>query len=256
MRKLIHVAYLESEGDHTREQIINIKKAGFDGVFLQWYNFPGLDISFEDQVKLCNELRLSIEFAHLEYREMEYIWMRGEKGDQITEGFIKDLNDCKRNGIDLVVMHTLRRVENTPAPNELGLERWKRIVKEAEKLGVKIALENTRLEVYLDYLFKHIKSKNIGLCFDSGHYHCNYKDDFDLLKYKNRVLAVHLHDNNSVSDEHLIPFNGTNDWNKIIKMLRKVNYKGPITLENYRFADDDPKEPLEYFKKARKAAIK
>ena len=32
-------------------------------------------------------------------------------------------------------------------------------------------------------------------------------------KFKNRIFAVHLHDN----DQNLLPFDGTIDWNKTIK---------------------------------------
>ena len=36
-------------------------------------------------------------------------------------------------------------------------------------------------------------------------------------KFKNRIFAVHLHDNDQSDDQHLLPFDGTIDWNKTIK---------------------------------------
>lgn len=70
-----------------------------------------------------------------------------------------------------------------------------------------------------------------GVCFDVGHYHVHFKDEFDFEKIKNRVFAVHLHDNDQTDDQHLLPYDGTLDWDKVIQNLNNCNYKGPVTLE-------------------------
>ena len=49
---------------------------------------------------------------------------------------------------------------------------------------------------------------------------------------KNKILAVHLHDNDQSSDLHLLPFDGTIDWDKLLKHLKNANYQGPVTLES------------------------
>ena len=50
-------------------------------------------------------------------------------------------------------------------------------------------------------------------------------------RYNNKILAVHLHDNFQTGDFHLIPFDGSNDWNKIVDILNSNNYNGYITME-------------------------
>ena len=54
-------------------------------------------------------------------------------------------------------------------------------------------------------------------------------DRFDLLKDK--IFCVHLHDNHGEKDEHLIPFEGTIDWEWLMDKLISCDYKGPITME-------------------------
>ena len=76
--------------------------------------------------------------------------------------------------------------------NEIGLKRLKKIIKYAEKLNVKISFENTELRGYLEYVFKNIYSYIIGLCFDSGHFHVFYKDNFDFNKFKNKITNIFL----------------------------------------------------------------
>jgi sugar phosphate isomerase/epimerase len=115
--------------------------------------------------------------------------------------------------------------------NELGIKRFKKIVDYAQKLGIKVAFENTRIEGYLDYVITNITNDNVGICYDAGHCHTHFKDRFNYDLFKNRIFAVHLHDNDQSGDQHLLPFDGTIDWNHIIKTLKDNGYQGPVTLE-------------------------
>ena len=94
-----------------------------------------------------------------------------------------------------------------------------------------MAFENTRIRGYLEYIIDNIKNENVGICFDSGHYHAHFNDEFDFEKFKDRIFAVHFHDNDKSGDLHLIPFDGTLDWKDTIEKLKYCNYTGPITLE-------------------------
>ena len=80
---------------------------------------------------------------------------------------------------------------------------------------------------------------DVGLCWDSGHAHC-YNREYDLLGlYGHRLMATHLNDNfgmrsedGSISkydDLHLLPFDGTLDWDAAIKQLE--GFSGPLTFE-------------------------
>ena len=115
-----------------------------------------------------------------------------------------------------------------PKYNKTGLKRLQKNVDYAESLDVKVAFENTKIKGYLDYV---IYNANVGICFDSGHYHVHFDDDLDFSKFKNRIFAVHLHDNDKSGDLHLIPFDGTLNWESVVKNLKDRNYNGPITME-------------------------
>jgi sugar phosphate isomerase/epimerase len=78
---------------------------------------------------------------------------------------------------------------------------------------------------------ENIDNKNVGICFDSGHYHAFFNDELDFSKHKDRIFALHLHDNDQSGDQHLIPFDGTLDWENVINNLKFNNYNGPITME-------------------------
>ena len=106
------------------------------------------------------------------------------------------------------------------------------MVEYAKNLGIKIAFENTKMWGYLEYIFENIKSDNIGICFDIGHCHAHYDGKFSWEMFKNKIFAVHLHDNDKSSDQHLLPFDGTVDWEYFVQKLKEANYSGEIILES------------------------
>lgn len=213
-----------------KETINAIYKAGFKNVFIQYYHRENLEFDEIRQIDYCRQLGLNIIFCHLGYKNINEIWLDGENGEKVTEEYIKDLDLMKEKQINLVVMH-LSSGRKSAMYNEIGLERIRKIVVHAKKLGIKIAFENTRKKGYLEYIFENIKEDNIGVCFDAGHYHVHFDDEFDFEFFKDKFFAVHLHDNDQTDDLHLLPFDGTINWDKVLANLKQTNYKGPLTLE-------------------------
>ena len=235
MKNYVQCVQNENANVTPQETIYAIKKAGFKSVFVQWYD-KDWEFSQQEQVDLCKKLGLEIAFAHLGYKGINNIWLEGKEGDLLVENYFKNLEDCKANGINLVVMHFSSGLD-AAEPNEIGLNRYKKIVEYAEKLNIKVAFENTKKPGYLEYVLGHLKNANAGVCLDSGHLHCHFKGKFSWEMFKDRIFALHLHDNMGEEDEHLLPFDGTLDWKDLTEKLKSANYSGPISLEScYRNA--------------------
>jgi len=211
------------------ETIDIIKKVGFKNIFIQWYNKDWKPTQ-EEQLEYIKERDLNIIFAHLGYKDINNLWLDNEIGNSLVDKYKNDIRVCRENKIPMVIMH-LTTKEEAPKYNEIGLKRIKEIVDYAQELNIKVAFENTRKKGYLEYVLDNIKNENVGICFDSGHYHAHFNDEFDFERFKDKIFAVHLHDNDKSDDQHLIPFDGTLNWDNVIKNLKKSNYKGPITLE-------------------------
>lgn len=244
MREIAVAVQNENQQVGVEETIRSIKKAGFENVFVQWYD-EDWEISQEAQIEMCKKIGLHIEFAHLGYHGINAIWLEGEEGERFVERYQKDIKDCKENGISLVVMHLVSR-RNPPQYGEIGLERIRKITQYARELGVKVAFENTAIKGYLEYVLENIQDDNVGMCLDSGHLHVFFDDEFNFELAKNRIFAVHLHDNDQSDDLHLLPFDGTVNWKFIVQKLKECNYGGPVTLEiTYRY--DYLKKSLDEF---------
>lgn len=229
MRELAVAIQNENENVNIIQTIESVKNAEFKNVFVQWYD-KNWEHSQIEQVEMCKKLGLNIIFAHLGYQNINSIWEEGEIGDKEVERYKKDIKDCHENGIPMVVMH-LTSKKIAPMYGEIGLNRIRKIVEYAKKLNMKVAFENTKIKGYLEYVLDKIKDDNVGICFDAGHYHVHFDDEFNFELFKNRIFAVHLHDNDKSDDLHLLPFDGTINWEYVINKLKECNYNGPITME-------------------------
>jgi sugar phosphate isomerase/epimerase len=142
---------------------------------------------------------------------------------------LASIEDCKRLNIPTVVAHL--SYSESPPPNDVGLGRTKQIVEMAEQSNVNVAFENTGANAHIHHIFNNIKSERLGFCFDSGHQNL-VKTNIDCLKeFGNRLMAMHLNDNDGNNDAHLLPFEGTVDWDKITQQLKYIQYKGAIAFE-------------------------
>lgn len=159
MVKYIQCVQNDNKNVTPQQTICAIKNAGFDGVFLQWYN-KNWDFAQEEQLKPCKELGLEIQFIYLGYKGINNIWLEGEDGEALVKNYLNDLDVCKSNNIDMVVMH-LTSKSIAPEPSLIRVERLQRIVDYAEQLSIKVAFENTKIWGYLEYVFSHIKNSNV-----------------------------------------------------------------------------------------------
>ena len=225
-----------------------IKDAGFNNVFVQWHN-KEWECSQEEQLEYIKKLGLNVIFAHLGYQNINAIWEDGEVGDGLVNRFINDIKICKENGINLVIMHVTTKFV-APKYNEIGLNRIKKIVDYAKELDVKVAFENLKIKGYIDYIIKNIDNDNVGICYDAGHCHAHFKDEFDWDLFKNKIFAIHLHDNDGKDDQHLLPYDGNIDWKDVINKLKEVNYSGPVTMELCYRREYLNITPEEFYKKA------
>lgn len=228
MREIAVVINNDNENVTPFETIDAIKKAGFKNVFIQWYDKD--EKAQQEQLHYIKKLGLKVIFAHLGYQNINSIWEKGQEGENLVIRYQKDIKICKENNIPMVVMH-LTSKSKAPMYNEIGLHRIKKIVDYAKKLDVKVAFENTKIKGYLEYVISNINNDTVGICYDAGHCHVHFNDEFNYELFNNRIFTVHLHDNDKTDDLHLLPFDGTIDWKYVMNKLKECNYNGPITME-------------------------
>ena len=139
-------------------------------------------------------------------------------------------------GGDVVIMH----VRAEPRQLEAGQRFWTQLQKSLDTLepfartrGVRIAIENLYPLNFdtIEKIFANYGPNFVGLCYDSGHANLG-EDHIDrLTPLKDRLLALHLHDNHGAADQHKLPFLGTIDWPKLTSLIAQSSYSKMISLE-------------------------
>ncbi len=99
----------------------------------------------------------------------------------------------------------------------------------ARACGVRIAIENGDF-AEIRRLLAAYPPDFLGLCYDSGHGNMGRGLD-ELESLRDRLISIHLHDNDSHSDEHKIPFYGTVDWPRLARLLATSGYRKCVSSE-------------------------
>jgi sugar phosphate isomerase/epimerase len=105
----------------------------------------------------------------------------------------------------------------------------------AKHRGVTIAIENTPGEFgcpeSLQQFIKETHLKDLRFCFDIGHAHVDSGVAKSLEVMHGRIVTTHLHDNHGEKDEHLLPGEGTIDWEAAVRTLRANPEELPFVME-------------------------
>jgi sugar phosphate isomerase/epimerase len=110
------------------------------------------------------------------------------------------------------------------------------IVRAAEPLGVRVAVEVipnelSRAGSLVHFVEEDLDALGVGICLDFGHAHID-GDVVDAVEtVSEHVIATHLHDNRGRSDDHLMPLDGTIDWESALIAVQKIGYDGPMMFE-------------------------
>jgi sugar phosphate isomerase/epimerase len=116
-----------------------------------------------------------------------------------------------------------------------SLKTWPEFIKEAERLGTKIAVENIFDERPgpLKSLIESLLSPNFRICLDAGHLNIFSEVSMDewFREIGAFVAEVHLHDNNGERDYHLPVGAGRVDFEKFFALLREYAREPIYTIE-------------------------
>lgn len=84
---------------------------------------------------------------------------------------------------------------------------------------------------------------NVGVCWDVEHSEIMKQDIATSLQLVGkRLKATHISDFISRYEDHLLPFSGDTDWNKVMEALKSIEYQGDFTYEVHRYTMRMPKE--------------
>ena len=215
-----------------RKRLQLIKNAGFEATSLWWDS----DDNHDGHPDLARQIGLEIYNIHAPFYNRDGLWgaddlwCDNQGGVDYLNLLISCVEDCRRHSVPTLVIH-LAGFREYVVPTALGLKRIEKLVEIAEKKNINLAFENLRYLEHLGYVFENVNSRRIGFCYDNGHEHCNHPGSNCLEKYGDKLMVVHFHDNFGSHDSHLLPFDGSFNWDEMAAWFKKPRSIDYHTLE-------------------------
>jgi sugar phosphate isomerase/epimerase len=125
-----------------------------------------------------------------------------------------------------------------PRKRDAAFSSLEHLVLHARHVGVTIAVENTTSEMgdpnYLRSFVDETRLTGLRFNFDIGHAHVadgaeNERVGKAFAPMRELVVSAHIHDNHGEKDEHLLPYEGSIDWEAAVKTL-KTAPEGELAL--------------------------
>lgn len=167
-------------------------------------------------------------------------------------------------GIRNIVVHPMQHLayytgENTQKLFEMNISFYNSLMPICEEYGITVCVENmwqrygnseriwhstcASPEEFSKYI-DSVSNEHLRACVDIGHTVLVGENPERMLKLLgDRVVALHVHDNDGAHDAHTLPFFGIIRWNEVARALKQISYSGEITLESQAFVQKDlPRE--------------
>ncbi len=165
--------------------------------------------------------------------------------DRTREKALREIFNTLRvfscEGIKSIVIHPGMlnfKDSNRSTYKSNSLHSLKLVTLFAQELGVRVVIENppppelgSEPDEFME-IFSGLKDYGPGFCLDTGHAFITEKGIDGFLDTGLFPLEIHISDNQGKSDEHLLPGEGSIEWDKLFKRLHGLfgNKMSDITL--------------------------
>jgi sugar phosphate isomerase/epimerase len=120
-----------------------------------------------------------------------------------------------------------------------NIQSIQELYSESEQLGINIAVENLPAKYWFvmscpdDFnRFYKETSLPVGIVLDIGHSHLESQTQSFFDQFSDRIVHIHVSDNNGVNDDHLGVGYGTVDYGLFAQTLKKIDYKHRVVVES------------------------
>lgn len=225
-------------------------------IALDWpqnFNLPNDKIKEIRQKASDNNIKLIVHTAF--YLPTSTLLPEIKKG--LFKNVSKAIDLANKVGSDRLTIHPGWREMPSVAEEKSYdslIENLKQIVKFGKEKNVAICLENldawgrNLCSSYDDFLKVLTAVPEIKVTLDIGHTNTADKTPVEFFRaVSDRVLDIHIHDNDGSKDQHKCIGEGNIDYQKVFKTCKDAGYYGPFILELF---------PYENLKKGQKEFVK
>ncbi len=244
-----------------KESVRILHSAGFDAYDVSLHALPGTDdpLNGENFREIARDVRAYADSLGIVCNQAHAIFppVKGdEKDPERYDTLIRHMEIASILGARIIVVHPAQHLyyhKNVEKLKEINLEFYRSLVPYCEKFGIKVAVENmwrryydksgtaivdsvcSRPDEFCEYV-DMLDSPWIVACLDIGHVALVGVDMTEMIhKLGHRLQALHVHDVDTVTDLHTLPFQAKVDFEEVTQALADIGYEGDITLESDTF---------------------
>lgn len=238
---------------HT-DRVRMMYEAGFRYLDLSLYDPINSDLfetdGWEERVEQLKEFacNLGVTFVQAHSRGGNPLNRNGEELEALFASTVRSIEVCGRLGIPHTVVHVgfssdlTYTPENKKAYFDGNLKFFSRLYPVMEKYGVGVLVENSThantgnmfylytgadMRGFLEYAHHPL----LHACWDTGHANADGAQYQHLLDLGDHLHGLHVNDNRSERDEHMMPWMGSTNMDEIMCGLLDIGYKGDFTFE-------------------------
>lgn len=250
--------FREHFGDNVAIKMI--KEAGFDAFdYSMFWVTEKTDMLGDDYRERALALRKYADEIGIECNQAHapFPFKANSSLDMSNEEYrslIRAIEVASILGAKNIIIHA-RRVPNGEDFNEYNRIFYSSFIPYCEKFNICVSVENLykkEVPVFgepneLTEFINSINSKWINACVDVGHLGITgFQPENVIRRLNSKILkAVHIHDNDGISDQHLLPYAGKFNWDEITSALKAIKYNGDFTFEVTGFLKTQDAENLE-----------
>lgn len=252
------------------ESLSLIKNAGFDAIEIDLSRGIGAKAlssdNWESEIaairKEAESAGLAIASAHAPHNPKLYIPECAPSAEERAEFDVLLARSAKAAsllGAEILVVHPVDNLIDAEYDSKVNLETNKKyladVVAEAEKCGIKIAVENVyysseyrlrrRYGESAEEVIALADAIGAGVCWNCGHAHPVTMDQGRAVeKIGKRMILMHLSDSRGHTDAGLPPMIGSGNikWEAIMPSVAKIGYEGYAMLQADQYLCGFPKE--------------
>lgn len=230
------------------------KDAGFDGVDYSFNDMGnGVSIDLENHMEKAKETKRLLEKYGLVCKQAHapFEFKYGDEMNERNKNFfniVRAFEYAAYIGAKGIVVHAIK-VPNGVDFLQYNYNYYKALEPYAKNAGVKIAVENLLNSKFwfpskLSGFIKTLASDVFCACVDVGHSAIvgvepeNFVSGMD----KDLIFCIHMHDTDGQVDRHWIPYQGSHNWDNIIRALANYGFNGDMNLEVIHSFDNLPVE--------------
>lgn len=238
-----------------------LSEAGYDAVDFSQFDKEVYSADYDKEYYV--EIRKYAEDKGLFFNQSHAPYSSSFVDEEKTaQRFIEITTAIKRAsylGVKNIIVHPCQHlkydVEGNPEKLfEYNMEFYSKLIPYCEEYNIHVALENmwqhtgminhstcSRPDEFIKYL-DTLNNDCFVACLDIGHASLVREDVEEFIKKlgNKRLQCLHVHDVDGTNDSHTLPYFGSVNWEKVMKALADIDYKGELTFEADNFMDNKP----------------